>query len=122
VFRERIAKQPEKEERNVGRAREAAQQVQGQTGERSRMLRRSSKRAGGEGKAFRVQLFHYLLTLFGYAQDSTIIDADPGVPTEEDVKRREEAKKKREERERERERRKQIMLEQQQQTVPQQKK
>ncbi|MGH2638210.1 MAG: hypothetical protein ACRDF4_02840 [Rhabdochlamydiaceae bacterium] len=31
----------------------------------------------------------------GYAQDSTIIDADPGVPTEEDVKRREEAKKKR---------------------------
>jgi IS5 family transposase len=33
----------------------------------------------------------------GFAQDSTIIEADPGLPTEEDVKRREEAKRKREE-------------------------
>ncbi len=33
----------------------------------------------------------------GFAQDSTVIDADPGVPTEEDVKRREEAKIKRDE-------------------------
>ncbi|MHB8568097.1 MAG: transposase [Nitrososphaerales archaeon] len=33
----------------------------------------------------------------GFAQDSTIVEADPGLPTEEDLKRREEAKRKKEE-------------------------
>jgi len=33
----------------------------------------------------------------GFAQDSTIVESDPGLPTEEDVKRREEAKRKKEE-------------------------
>lgn len=52
----------------------------------------------------------------GTAQDSTIIDADPGLPTEEDVKRREEAKKKREEKKRQKK-----MAEQQQQAITLQK-
>lgn len=113
VFRERIAKQPEKEKemwRELQRQLKKYRVKPGKVEDVAFIEKGGWRAEGVQGPIVPISPHT------GYAQDSTIIDADPGVPTEEDVKRREEAKKKREERKR----RKQIMLEQQQ-TVPQQK-
>ena len=92
VFRERIAKQPEKEKEMWGELQRQLNKYRVKPGkvEDVTFIEKGGWRAEGVQGPIVPIAPHT-----GYAQDSTIIDADPGVPTEEDVKRREEAKKKR---------------------------
>jgi hypothetical protein len=95
LFRERIAKQPGKEKEMWGELQRQLNKYklrvkQGKVEDVTFIEKGGWRAEGVQGPIVPIAPHA------GYAQDSTMIDADPGVPTEEDVKRREEAKKKRE--------------------------
>lgn len=102
LFRERIAKQQ-------GKEKEIWSELQRQLDKYSLKVKQGKvqdvvfiERGGWRAEGVQGPIVPIALHA-GTAQDSTIIDADPGPPTEEDIKRREEAKKKREERKRRKE-------------------